>query len=328
MIIKFYELKNKINQYKFFLLYGNNTGLIEETIENVLKPNLSKNIFNYEESEIINNSENFKEELLNKSFFDNEKLIIISRVSDKIFNILDDILNKKIDDISFILITGALEKKSKIRNLFEKLNYTACVPFYEDTNETLITIFKNFLIKSNIKISQEKLNLIIQRFNGNRIHLKNELIKIENLIKTRKNINFEDILSITNLAENHSHSELVDSSLIKNKKKTLNIINENNFSSEDCVLILRIFLQKLKRLLKLKNQNRGIQNIDKTISSFKPPIFWKEKETVKKQIEIWETNKIENLISETCDTEFTVKKNPNISVKILTNFILDRISVQ
>ena len=148
------------------------------------------------------------------------------------------------------------------------------------------------------------------------------------MIKTRKNINFEDILSITNLAENHSHSELVDSSLIKNKKKTLNIINENNFSSEDCVLILRIFLQKLKRLLKLKNQNRGIQNIDKTISSFKPPIFWKEKETVKKQIEIWETNKIENLISETCDTEFTVKKNPNISVKILTNFILDRISVQ
>ena len=114
MIIKFYELKKKIDQYKFFLLYGNNTGLIEETIENVLKPNLSENIFNYEESEIINNSENFKEELLNKSFFDNEKLIIISRVSDKIFNILDDILNKKIDDISFILISGALEKKSKV----------------------------------------------------------------------------------------------------------------------------------------------------------------------------------------------------------------------
>ena len=328
MIIKFYELKNKINQYKFFLLYGNNTGLIEETIENVLKPNLSKNILNYEESEIINNSENFKEELLNKSFFDNEKLIIISRVSDKIFNILDDILNKKIDDISFILISGALEKKSKIRSLFEKSNYTACVPFYEDTNETLSTIFKNFLIKSNIKISQEKLNLIIQRFNGNRINLKNELQKIENLLITKKNIKFEDLLNITNLAENHSHSELVDNSLIGNKKKTLNIINENNFSSEDCVLILRIFLQKLKRLLRLKNQNERIQNIDKTISSFKPPIFWKEKETVKKQIEIWETNKIEDLISETCDTEYAVKKNPNISVKVLTNFILDRISVQ
>ena len=114
MIIKFYELKNKINQYKFFLLYGNNTGLIEETIENILKPNLSKNIFNYEESEIINNSENFKGELLNKSFFDNEKLIIISRVSDKIFNILDDILNKKINDISFILISGALKKSQKL----------------------------------------------------------------------------------------------------------------------------------------------------------------------------------------------------------------------
>ena len=147
------------------------------------------------------------------------------------------------------------------------------------------------------------------------------------MLITRKNIKFEDLLNITNLAENHSHSELVDNSLIGNKKKTLNIINENNFSSEDCVFILRIFLQKLKRLLKLKNQNERIQNIDKTISSFKPPIFWKEKETVKKQIEIWETNKIEDLISETSDIECTVKKNPNISVKVLTNFILDRISV-
>ena len=170
--------------------------------------------------------------------------------------------------------------------------------------------------------------MIIQRFNGNRINLKNELLKIENLLITKKNIKFEDLLNITNLAGNHSHSELVDNSLVGNRKKTLNIINENNFSSEDCVLILRIFLQKLKRLLRLKNQNDRIQNIDKTISSFKPPIFWKEKETVKKQIEIWETNKIEDLISETCDTEYAVKKNPNISVKVLTNFILDRINVQ
>ena len=95
-------------------------------------------------------------------------------------------MNKKINDISFILISGALEKKSKIRSLFEKSNFTAHVPFYEDTNETLSTIFKNFLIKSNIKISQEKLNLIVQRFNGNRINLKNELLKIEKFVNNKK----------------------------------------------------------------------------------------------------------------------------------------------
>ncbi len=326
MIIKYFELKQKkLNKYKYFLLYGNNQGLIEEVIQNDLKPNFSKNIFNYDESEIINNIEKFKEELLNKSFFENKKLIIVSRVSDKIFKIIEDILAINIEDISIILKTGNLEKKSKIRNLFEKTANTICIPFYEDNNQSLNIIFQNFLKKKNINISQHDINLIIDRAKGDRINLKNELTKIESLLISRKKIDFTDILKITNLAENYSATELVDNSLAKNRKKTLNILNENNLNPEDCVVILRVFLNRLKRLLKLKYKSQIEKSIDNAISTYKPPIFWKEKDIVKKQIQVWEYKKIQHLISETCQMEYVIKKNPAVSVKILTNFILEQI---
>ena len=186
-------------------------------------------------------------------------------------------------------------------------------------------IFQDFLKKKNINISQQDINLIIDRAKGDRINLKNELKKIESLLISRKKINFSDILKITNLAENYSASELVDNSLAKNKKKTLHILNENNFNSEDCVLILRVLLNKLKRLQKLKYQSQIKNNVDGVISAYKPPIFWKEKDIIKKQIEILEYKKIQALIAETSQIEYVIKKNPAVSVKILTNFILEQI---
>ena len=326
MIIKSFELKKKnLNKFKYFLLYGNNQGLIEEVIQNDLKPNFTKNIFNYDEGEVITNIEKFKEELLNKSFFENEKLIIISRASDKIFKIIEEIVTINIEDISIIIKANNLEKKSKIRNLFEKSSNTICIPFYEDSNQSLSMIFQDFLKQKKINISQHDINLIIDRAKGDRINLKNELKKIESLLISRKKINFSDILKITNLAENYSASELVDNSLAKNKKKTLHILNENNFNSEDCVLILRVLLNKLKRLQKLKYQSQIKNNVDGVISAYKPPIFWKEKDIIKKQIEILEYKKIQALIAETSQIEYIIKKNPAVSVKILTNFILEQI---
>ena len=96
MIIKNFDLKKNLKKnINFYLLYGPNSGLIEDTINQVLKPNFSKNIYNYDESEILSNVDNFKETVLNKSFFDNDKLIIISRATDKILKIIDEILEKK-----------------------------------------------------------------------------------------------------------------------------------------------------------------------------------------------------------------------------------------
>ena len=322
MIIKFFELKKKDFKYNNFLLYGNNRGLIEETIENSLKPLLPKNVYSYEESEILKNPEIFKEEVFNKSFFEDEKLIIISRVSDKILNLISEIIEKEIKDLVIILKSGALEKKSKIRNYFEKNNISACIAFYEDNFQTLSQIAQNFLKEKKINISQENINLLIDRSKGDRINLNNELKKLELFSMNKKNVNSNQIQNLSNLAENYSIAELIDNTLSQNKKKTTTILNENNFSPDDGILILRVMLSKLKRLSKIQKEIKSVKDIDGAIASFKPPIFWKEKEIVKRQIQTWDYEQIKNLIWKTNNVELLAKKNPLISMHIITDFIL------
>ena len=328
MIVKYYELKKKINKkINFYLLYGNNKGLIEEVIESVLKPSFSKNIYIYDENEIINNTEVFSEEILNKSFFDNDKLVIINRASDKILKIIEEIINKQIEDLKFILKAGVLEKKSKIRNFFEKNNSAIIVPFYEDNNQTLLMIAQNFFRERKINISSQNINLIVERSKGDRINLKNEMEKIYNYSLSKKNVDTKEILTLTNLAENYNISELIDQCLAKNKKKTLNILNENNSYPEDSILILKTFLYKLKRLKNLKLEIEIKRNIDEVLSSYKPLIFWKEKDIIKKHLNLWNLEQIQNLIVEVNDLEILIKKNSQISSFLTNNFILEKITV-
>jgi len=323
MIIKSFELKKKnLKDKKFFLLYGNNKGLIEETIQETLKPILATNIFSYEEADILKDVENFKENLINKSFFENEKLIIINRVGDKFFKIIEDIISKNIDDLAIVLIANNLDKKSKLRTFFEKELNTVCVPFYDDNLQTLAFITQKFMRDKNINISQQLINIIVERAKGDRINLKNELQKIESFSKNRKNISIDDVLKITNLSENYDISELVDNCLSKNKNRLIKILNENNFSSEDCILILRIFLSKLKRLTKLHLELSNKKNIDAVISSYKPPIFWKEKEIVKQQVKALNYKEIKDLIIRANEIELLMKKNPQFSINITTDFII------
>ena len=324
MIVKYFDLgKKNLKDTNFYLLYGNNSGHIQETIEKILKPKLSKNLYKYDEAEILKNIKNFKEEIFNKSFFESEKLIILNRVSEKIVGLVEELIEAKINDLYFIILSKSLDKKSKLRNLFEKSSQTICVPFYEDTNEVLSKIVEKFMKEKNISISRELINIISERARGDRINLQNELTKIDNYTFNKKKLNFIDIVKITNLSENYSISELVDNCLSKNKLKILKIFNENKFNSEDCILILRTFLIKLKRLIKLQeNINTKNQNIDSVISSYKPPIFWKEKEMVKKQIMVLDYNKTQELIAKTTEVELMIKKNPQLSLNITTDFVM------
>ena len=295
-------------------------------IESVLKPSFSKNIYIYDENEVINNTEVFSEEILNKSFFDNDKLVIINRASDKIFKIIEEIINKQIEDLRFILKAGVLEKKSKIRNLFEKNNSAIIVPFYEDNNQTLLMIAQNFFRERKINISSQNINLIVERSKGDRINLKNEMEKIYNYSLSKKNINTEEILKLTNLAENYDISELIDQCLAKNKKKTLKILNENNSYPEDSILILKTFLYKLKRLKNLKLEIEIKRNVDEVLSNHRPLIFWKEKDIIKKHLNLWNLEQIQNLIVEVNDLEMLIKKNSQISSFLTNNFILEKIT--
>ena len=325
MIVKYFELKKKnLDKYNSFLLYGNNRGLIIDTLEKNIKSLKDGNIFNYDENEIIKDKEIFKESLNNKSFFDNKKLIIISRVTDKILNVIEDVIEKDINDITIVLIADVLEKKSKLRNFFEKSKKTICIPFYEDTLQSLNLLTLNFFKEKKILISQQNINLLLERCRGDRINLYNELKKIENFSKNKKKIETSDILKLTNLSQNFEFSELADCTLVGDKKKTFYILNENNFAQEDSILIIRIFLNKLKKLLKIQNQTKLENNVDKVIANFKPPIFWKEKDVIKKQIKVLNHDKIKKLLFQINDIELMVKKYPSISTQLITNFVVEQ----
>tara|TARA_B100001057_G_scaffold477831_1_gene547528 strand:- start:848 stop:1846 length:999 start_codon:yes stop_codon:yes gene_type:complete len=329
MIIKSYNLKKNLNQnINFFLLYGNNKGLIRETIETTFVPPIfSKNVIKYEENEIINNVETFHEGILNKSFFDDEKLIIINRATDKILEIIKEIIEKKIQNLKIVSVSGNLEKKSKLRNYFEKNTSVVVVPFYEDNHQTLLLLASKFLKEKKIDMSQQNVNLIIEKTKGDRINLFNELEKIHFFKLSGKKIDDDIILKLTNLAENYNVSELVDNCLIRNKKKTLNILNENISSQEDNILILKTFLFKLKRLKQLKIEIESKKNTDLVVSSYKPPIFWKDKDLIKQQLKTLSLYQIKKLINEVNSLELLIKQNTQIANQITNNFILEKLEL-
>tara|TARA_B100000795_G_C22739362_1_gene414647 strand:+ start:284 stop:1279 length:996 start_codon:yes stop_codon:yes gene_type:complete len=328
MIIKTFELvKIDIKKQNLYLLYGSNEGHKKEVIEQYFKKKIPESTYLLEENEVLQNKDSFFNSILSNSFFEKEKLIVISRASDKIKDVIEEILEKRIKDLVIVLNAGALEKKSKLRALFEKQKEVVCIPFYEDNNQTLSAIVNNFFRVNKISISQESINLIVQRCRGDRQNLQTELEKIKSFAANKKRIDTKDLLRLTNLAENYSVSELIDSCLAKNKKKTINILNENNYSLDDCILIIRTFLMKSKKLLQLIKKIEEEKNIDQVISAFKPPIFWKDKDIVKLQIKNWSYKNIENLIYDINDTELLIKKNSSNSINILNNFIINQTTI-
>ena len=322
MIIKSFEIE-KIKSIKnnLILIYGTNQGYKNQVIKEFFEKLFEGEILRFDENEILNNHEEFISNLMNKSLFDDNKLIIISRTSDKILKFVNEIIERKIEKIKIIINSDNLEKKSKLRILFEKEKEFVCIPFYEDNNKSLSLIAQNFFRQKNIKVSQEIINLLIGRSRGDRGNLINELNKIEILSITKKSIDIEDILKLTNLSENYSVFELAENYLAKNKKQVSKILNENNFANDECVLILRTILNRLKRLLKLKESQIQTDNIDLTISSFKPPIFWKEKDVVKKQIQSWSDDEVKKMIYKINDLEILVKKNSNNSLNFVSDFV-------
>jgi DNA polymerase-3 subunit delta len=323
MIIKSFEI-NKINldSNNLFLLYGKNEGFKNEVTKNILKNR--NNILYYEEKEILENEDNFVENLLTKSLFDDEKIIIIKRATDKILKVLEKITEKNIEDIKIVLNADVLEKKSKLRSFFEKDKRLVCVPFYPDDDQTLSKLAYSFLRDKKISISPSNINLIVNKCSGDREKLQNELQKIEFFSKNGKQIDNENISKLVNLNENHNISELIDNCLAKNKKKIISILNENNFSNEDCITIIRFFIIKAKKLLALSKTFETNKNIDLTISSAKPPIFWKEKEITKLQIYKWKSKSIKRLIYTLSEVELQIKKNINNSINLITDLILSQ----
>src|SRR5210317_446411 len=323
MIVKSYETKKiDINKNNIILFYGQNEGGKKEEISKIISLNDDKSLFAYDEKEILKNIEIFYNNIFSGSLFENKKIILINRASEKIKSIIEEILEKEVSDLYVLVNTGILEKRSKLRSLFEKDKKLICVPIYPDNSETLSKLAYSFLNDKKISISPANVNLIISKCNGDRETLLNELRKIEYFVKNGKKINSENISKLINLSENHSISELIDNCLAKNKKKIINILNDNNFSNEDCIIITRSFILKAKKLLDLSKTYEINNNIYLTIASAKPPIFWKEKEITKQQVQKWNSKNIKQLIYSLSETELQIKKNINNSINLITDFIL------
>ena len=322
MIIKSFELdKLKSLNLRIHLIYGNNEGLKEDILNNYYLKNFNGDLLKYDEQDILSNKDEFISSLLTKSLFESKKIIIISRATEKLYGLIVDILEREISEIKIIIKSKNLEKKSKLRSIFEKEKRLICTPVYEDDRKSLSYVIQNFLRENQLNLSQEIKNILIERSGGDRINLKNELSKLKNLSISRKKLNIEDVLNLSNLAENYSVFELGDNYLTKNSKKVSTILNENNYSDEDCILIIRTILSKSKRLLKIRNEIDNNTNIDQVISGFKPPIFWKEKDIVKKQAQSWTTKEIKEIIYKVNNLEVLVKKNSTNSMLFVSNFV-------
>jgi DNA polymerase-3 subunit delta len=325
MIFKSYEIgKINPNINHLILFYGKNEGLKNEAL-NILIKN-KNNVSNYEEKEILDNENVFIENILSKSLFEEDKSVVIKRATDKILKIIEILHSKNLEDTKIIINSENLEKKSKLRSFFEKDKKLICVPFYPDNDQTLSKLTYSFFRDKKISISPSNINLIVAKCSGDREALLNEIQKIEYFSKNGKKIDSENILRLINLNENHSISELIDNCLAKNKKKIINILNENNFNNEDCIMIARSFLIRAKKLLILSTTFEINKNIDLTISSAKPPIFWKEKEITKQQINKWKSENIKKLIYSLSELELQIKKNVNNSINLITDFILHQSS--
>ena len=324
MILKFYETK-KINtaKSKIILFYGKNYGQIKDSIDHLVKKNER---LNYDQNEIIEKYNDFFDKIYTKSLFGEDKVIIIKRVSDKILNIIQDINISKIENTIIILIADTLDKRSKLRLTFEKDKNFICTAFYPDNKETLSKLASNFFRDNKISLSQLSINTIIEKTNNDRNALLNELEKIKLYSVSGKKLDDEKIIKLVNLNENHSIGELVDSCLVKNRNKTIRILRDNNYNNDDCILITRIFLNKLKIIIKLSKQYEYNNNLELTISSAKPPIFWKDKAIIKQQILNWKVETLKRSLYEINELELLIKKNINNSINLLTDFIIKKAS--
>ena len=323
MIVKSFHLSNvNVYDFNYYLFYGENEGHKNELINEIFKKKIKGDMFNYEESWILINKDEFLTDLFNKSFFENDKLIIINRATDKILELIEEIFKREPEGIKCILNAQILDKRSKLRSFFEKEKKIIISAFYNDNEISIKNYVFNFLKKNDLRLSNEIINLLIEKTDSNRQILKNELEKLKNLIITKKKINPVDIAKLVKNSDGDNFFELIDFFLLKDKNKLQKILNETNLSSDNTINIVRILLLRIKKLIKIKGIIKSNnQDIEKSLNSYKPPIFWKEKEIIKKQIDINSLDNLNEFTKIIFDLEKIIKKYPDNALKFMLNFL-------
>jgi len=327
VILKSYQIKKNIAdflKYNFILLYGENDGL-KEDITKLIKENITKKDNSIEhlsiyEKDIIENQDKLYESIYSGSLFSNQKIINIKYASDKIFSPLNDILEKYPKNIFLIIFAGILEKKSKLRNLFEKSTKAICIPCYQDSEKDLRVIAEIEFKKNNISLSSESINFLIEKCNSERANLRNEIKKIVSFAYNKKTLKIDDLKSIINFSGEYKSDSFINDCLCGNIIQYKKILSELYENTVNQILLLRVLNNKIQRLLKLKEMEKNSGTVDNLLNSLKPPIFWMEKPLIKKQLGVWSLIELKKIVPEINDIELLCKKNPQISKAIFFNF--------
>ena len=324
MIVKSFSLNDlKKNKSNFFLLYGENEGHKEDLINSIFLNNFKGEIIKYDEGQILENKNIFYETCFNESLFESEKIILINRVTIKLYDIINGLLEKKISNKKIILNSGILDKKSKLRKLFEVEKDLVCIAFYQENDLSLFKIANDFFKNQNISISSENINLIVEKCSGDRKNLYNEMNKILNFCFKKNKINREEILKLINLYNDENYFELIDNCLAKNHTKVSKIINNNLFGSAESIILIRSFLSRLKRLIELKKLQKQLGNVKDTVNNYRPPIFWKDKSIVERQMNTWTSEKVHELLYNVNKIELMQKKNSGLSNNVIFDLLLE-----
>ena len=234
MIVKSYEVqKNASNflKYNFYLLYGENLGLKKDIRKFAIAAIEQKKDDNVEmlslyEEEILNNEENFYNLVYSGSLFSNKKIITIYGATDKIIQKINDIYNKYPENVFLIIFSEILEKKSKLRNFFEENEKTICVPCYLDNEKDLKIIAQFEFKKNNILLSNEAINLLVEKSNADRDNLKNEIEKIKAYSLNKKKLELEEIKLLINFSGDYKSDILINECLCGNIMQYKKIISE------------------------------------------------------------------------------------------------------
>jgi len=327
MIIKSFEINKKIKNLltiNTYLMYGENIGLKKDIKESIINTKTEKNekieSLTFYENDMLGDENNFYNAVYSGSLFSNKKVITVNNGTDKITKHIEDLINKNPNNIILIINSDILQKKSKLRNLFETNKNTVCIPCYLDSERDLQAIIFDELKKNNISLSREAINLIVEKSNNDRNYLRNEIEKIKSYSLNRTKISLEDIKHLINFSGEHKSEALVNECLCGNIFQYKKILSELYTNTMNQIYLLRILSNKIQRLLNIKKMENEYQNLDGLLGAVKPAIFWKEKEIVKKQLKVWNVNLLKKIILEINSTELLCKKNPQISKTIFINF--------
>ena len=322
MIYKSYLVEQNINIFKnnLILIFGENLGLINEFQEKIREINKTKKIIKFSQDDILKNQTILFNEVNNMSLFEDAKIIFIDRVNDKILELIKEI-QPQVDKNKIFLTGDILEKKSKLRNYFEKSDNCDVVVCYKD-NEINIKNLINYKLKGFTGVTPQITKTLIENCGLDRIKLSNEIDKIKSYFN-EKNIKIDQLYKLLNLKSEEDFDSIKDYALKGNSSLTNNLLSSTIFEIEKIPLYLTIINQRLNKLKDVLDLTKK-ENLIVKINNIKPPIFWKDKPNFLDQAKIWNMKKINIALKKTYELELSIKSKANANKDLLIKkLILD-----